>query len=673
MRENMNENSLGTIQSLRAIKKSVQEAKAKLLADDTPIPDNVRVLMNALTSYDKELDKRDRSMQEAIASLVNNISQTSKALSETGMRLEGILEAAKDVAFVFISAGEECNETCKIIEFSQGAIELFGYERKEALGLSPAELFAVEPPDKDHMPAGDRWTLKRKSGEYFPALLSIYPLVNPQGDSVARVIIAQDLSRQEQAEQLFKDAHEKYEALALVAPISIMAFDADGIITFVNKWHMHVYDNGRIQPELYLGKNISKIPSLLRSGVSETIKKTLKGVSVSLEDVHVPQFGNHKERWQNIRSSPIMEGKNVKGGIIIREEVTRRKQTELYLKGLVDSSPIPLLKVRRTEKGQIIRTLNPQAMAVLGPDAAGKPLNNFITPLEKKEGELSGMHDEQCEMQTVNGPRQAVHSVASMGGHHEIHAFMDVSELTMAKKMAEEANQAKTDFLSNISHEIRTPLNVLLGMLQMFQDADLGEELNEMAEYAAGAGQSLLTLLNDILDFSVLESSGVCLNCQKFNVHDIVNLVAIPYRVQAQEKGLTLTVSIDDDVPETLVGDPRRIRQSIFHLIGNSVKFTDEGSVQVHVKHAGPGSSEGRCKISFLISDTGIGIDKEKMSIIFEPFRQGDGSRTRRHGGTGIGLALVHEFAKAMGGSIVFSSRLDKGTDALLTVDVGMA
>lgn len=657
--------------SLSDIKQAVQDARDKLPAD-APLPDDVRVLMGELFAFHDELEKRDCSMKGTIVSLMDDMSQTNESLAETGMRLEGILEAAEDVAFIFADTPDgDCHDSCKIIEFSRGARQLFGYERDEVMGRSPAMFFGQGVPEKGNIPSGDRWVMRRKSGEFFPALLSLYPLKNPHGDVIAQVLIASDLSRQEQAEQLFKEAHGRYEALALVAPVSIMAFDAEGTITFVNDWHMRVYD-GRFQPELYIGKNIAEVSSLVRAGVTKSVLKVLQGRSVSLEDVFVPGFGDHEERWQNIRSSPIMEGDEVKGGIIIREEVTRRKQTEIDLKAVIDNSPIPLLKVELVGGQQIINSLNPEAVAVLGRDAVNGLLDAYITPMDEEGEELSDMNGQWCEMQTVDGVRQCIRTVAAMGKYYEIHAVMDVSPLIQAKRAAEEADQIKTDFLSNISHEIRTPLNVLLGMLQFFRDTDMGAELNEMAEYAAGAGQSLLSLLNDILDFAALSSGPVSLGNKAFDVAELVDLVCIPYRVQAREKGVELTVSIAEDVPRQLKGDPRRLRQSIFHLVGNSVKFTDKGSVHVQVMRAGSGSCDGRCMVEFRVTDTGIGIDEDKMAVIFEPFRQGDGSRTRRHGGTGIGLALVHEFARAMGGDISFVSEPGTGTEARLSVDVGM-
>ena len=249
---------------------------------------------------------------------------------------------------------------------------------------------------------------------------------------------------------------------------------------------------------------------------------------------------------------------------------------------------------------------------------------------------------------------------------------MDVTVLIQAKEASEDASRAKSDFLANISHEIRTPLNVLLGMLQLFQEKDLGEDMNEMAVYATGSARSLLALLNDILDFSVLEIGAMTLDRQDFNLAEIIELVAIPYRVEAYKKGVKLDFFIDEALPKILKGDPRRIRQVIFHLIGNSVKFTDKGSVRIEAMLLANTVREGQGKIAVIVSDTGIGITEDQTTQIFEPFHQADGSRTRRHGGTGIGLALVSEFVAVMGGTIAINSEPGQGTEVLFTVDVGI-
>jgi hypothetical protein len=654
--------------TLQQIRESALEARKTLLAKGTDTSDETLALLDELLTYHDGLTERELSMQGAVVSLVDDMSQTSQTLTETGMRLEGILEAAQDVAFIIARTGT----TCRIIEFNTGAENIFGYRKADVLGCDTSIFYPAEEPCETGSKGSKRTPMIRKSGETFTALHSSYPLKNAEGKTKAMLIIALDVSKQVRAEQFLKETHERYKTLALATPVSIMAFDKKGTVTFVNDWHMRMLDKGLIQPEFYIGRKIYDIQSIVRAGISEKIKTVLKGRSISMEDVYIPPFGARDEAWQNIRSSPLMENGEFMGGILIREDVTRRKRTEQDLKLFIDNSPIPILKVELTEIGPVIRYLNPEASNLLGPGTVGKPVENYIIPIEEKDDNLSDMHGEQCEVQTKLGPRQAIRTAHQPSGQFEIQAIMDVSVLIRAKEAAEDASRSKSDFLANISHEIRTPLNILLGMLQLFQEEDLGEELNEMTGHAMGAGRSLLALLNDILDFSVLESKTLDLNTQSFNLTEIIELVALPYRIEASQKDIELTYTVDDNMPKRLEGDPRRIRQVIFHLTGNAVKFTDKGSVHISATLLGNTVKDGRGKISITVSDSGIGIADDQMDRVFEPFCQADGSRTRRHGGTGIGLSLVNEFVTAMGGTIAINSTPGQGTEFLFTVDIGI-
>lgn len=654
------------LKSLAELRDSLESRLDALGEDGSAMSAEMRSVYDDLVAYHRTLDSREQTMQGALVNLVDDMSQASKEFTETGTRLETILEAAEGVGIVITN-----DEGGGIIEFSRGAERIFGYTRSEVLGKALPMLCGTQGEGVCSWSeqTGYRQMMRRKSGELFPVIYSSHPLKDSSGTSKATLVIILDNSRQEMAERLMRESNERYMALALAAPISIITFDAVGTVTFVNDWHLRVVDGRNAEAELFLGKKIYELPRITHAGITKQVMSVLDGRPVSLEEVHVPPFGGRDEGWYNVRISPLMRDGNLFGGILIFEDITRRKRTELDLKQLIDSSPIPIFKVESGEGGGIIRSLNPEAKAMLGEGALNKPVDDYLTVVEIPEEELEGLRGDPCDVRTVNGTRQAIRTSHQSADRFEVQALMDVSTLIRAKEAAEEASRVKSDFIANMSHEIRTPLNVLLGMLQLLEDEELGEELSEMVEHATGAGQSLLALLNDILDFSIVEARALALDEGSFKLLEIVELIAEPYRAEAAKKGINFDYSVDPDMPETLVADSRRLRQALFHVTGNAVKFTDMGGVLLEAVWLPKEDDPARGMVEITVSDTGIGMDSKQIEHIFEPFRQADGTRTRRHGGTGIGLALVYEFVTAMGGSITVESRPGHGTRFRFSVE----
>jgi PAS domain S-box-containing protein len=492
------------------------------------------------------------------------------------------------------------------------------------------------------------------------------------------------------AEQELRKSEERFRAIFETAQDSIFMKDRSRRYVSINPAMERLFElpaseiYGMTDEDLFgdkAGSHIREMDlSVLRGKVIEEVDtKPVRGLSHTFHVIKVPM-------------------RDASGSIIglcgIARDVTKLKQTEEellqskeYLNKIINSIGDPIFVKDRQHRLVLVNDAECNLIGRPREKILGRTDYDFF-PKEQvdvfweKDEEVFRTGKENVNEEQITDVHGTTHTIITKktlyrdgtGNEFIVGIVRDITdrkaaeeELKKAKENAESAARAKSEFLANMSHEIRTPMNAVIGLTGLLQRTDLNQEQLDYVETIRSSGDSLLSVINNILDFSKIDSGKIVLETQPFDLKDCVedslNLVA----TDASMKGLNLSYTIDTSSPGTIIGDPARLRQILINLLNNAVKFTDKGDVTVMV--SGRKLEDNNHEIHFAIKDTGIGIPEDKMGRLFQPFSQVDASTTRRYGGTGLGLVISKRLVEMMdGGRIWAESKLGNGSTFHFTI-----
>lgn len=618
-----------------------------------------------------------------------------KRVEEAAARLASIVESSDDAI-----VGESLDGI--ILSWNQGAERIYGYAASEVIGRC---IYALTPPDlidetvyiMSKIKKGERVehfeTVRlTKDRRFINVSLAISPIRNAAGKIIGASSISRDITERKRVDEQLRKLSRAVEQ----SPVSVVITDPQGTIEYVNPKFTEV--TGYSAREA-IGKN----PRILKSGEKspEEYRELWETITSGREWRGV--FHNKKKSgelyWESASISPI---KNPRGKIThfiaIKEDITvlKQAQEDLAKLSLVASKTDNTVII--TDGDGLIEWVNEGFVRLtgytLGEVIGQKPGQILQGPLSdpvtvKRIGALLRAKKAFTE-EIINYHKNGNAYWVSMNitpifdDAGELVRFIsiesDVTErknfekvLQQAKEAADSANQAKSEFLASMSHEIRTPMNAIIGMAELLWETELTPEQRRYVHVFRSAGETLLNLINDILDLSKVEAGQIQLEAVAFDLTQLLDKTCEVMAMRADEKGLELACRIAPGVPADLVGDPMRLRQILVNLIGNAIKFTEKGEVVLEVRPAEVGLSGGaaphlaKTVLQFTVRDTGIGIPAEKLDTIFDKFSQADASITRKYGGTGLGLTISRRLAELMNGQMWVESEFGKGSTFAFT------
>ncbi|MDK1287788.1 PAS domain S-box protein [Pseudoalteromonas umbrosa] len=611
----------------------------------------------------------------------------------------------------------------KFIECNDAALEMHGVNSHRAfLQLTPADISPMYQPcgqssehlakqyiDKTQNDGAQlfQWTHSRPDGSTFPCLVSL-TAVQFHGEDLI-LAIGRDITEIVQVQQKLDAAHsdikrykkayqrekEKFEHFVNLAPVGIaINFMKDGSFDYVNQEFSNItgysveelnqMDYWQLTPKKYEQQEYKQLDDLKMKGrygpyAKEYIHKSGNVFPVLLSGIKITDSDDEDFIWSVVQDvtqqkkveAQIQRAKEEADSFAIRMQLANDSaEIGVWEWDLISNELIWddwMFKLYGVSQGQFSgvyeaweNSVHPQDL-----DYARSKLEAAVKGEGVYEPEFRVVHPDGS-IRTMKASAEVIKDefgkpVKVIGVNYDVTDKVAVIEkLAAAKLAAENSVKAKSDFLANMSHEIRTPMNAILGGLQLLQGAELNSDFRKTLANASFSAQSLLTIINDILDYSKIESNKLELESAPISFADIVESVKYDLDALISKKGIEFNVAIDETFDDRWLGDLVRVKQVILNLASNAVKFTDEGSVKIGVMD---GIYKQKSAVVLEINDTGIGMSEEVQSCIFDRFSQADTSTTRKYGGTGLGMSITTSLVRLMGGEIKLKSEQEKGTN----------